>query len=382
MPIYKMTGKKNGKQRYRVRINYTDNYGKAHQTDRTVYGLEEAKMLEYQLTNDIKRKKETPAASMTISDLYSEYINAKRYEVRETTLDKSVRIIARYIIPECGSTKLSKFNVAAVQKWKMYMEGLNIGITTKRNVYGVFHAMINYAVKMEYMTRNVLEQAGNFKAPLDTTATKEMQYYTADEFKRFIAAAKSEAEAAEAKGELYKWNFYVFFNIAFYTGMRKGEINALQWTDIKDGRISITKSVAQKLKGPDRITPPKNKSSIRTIQIPLPLMAVLEQHKERCSAIDGFAESWYICGGVRCIRDTSVQKTLQRCAEAAGVKAIRVHDFRHSHASLLANEGINIQEIARRLGHAKISMTWDTYSHLYPREEERAVKILNNIKNV
>ena len=68
--------------------------------------------------------------------------------------------------------------------------------------------------------------------------------------------------------------------------------------------------------------------------------------------------------------------------EAAGVKAIRVHDFRHSHASLLANEGINIQEIARRLGHAKISMTWDTYSHLYPREEERAVKILNNIKNV
>ncbi len=382
MPIYKMTGKKNGKQRYRVRINYTDNYGKAHQTDRTVYGLEEAKMLEYQLTNDIKRKKETPAAGMTISDLYEEYINAKRYEVRETTLDKSVRIIARYIIPECGSTKLSKFNVASVQKWKMYMEGLNVGITTKRNVYGVFHAMINYAVKMEYMSRNVLEQAGNFKAPLDTTATKEMQYYTADEFKRFIAAAKSEAEAAEAKGELYKWNFYVFFNIAFYTGMRKGEINALQWTDIKDGRISITKSVAQKLKGADRITPPKNKSSIRTIQIPLPLMAVLEQHKERCSAIDGFAESWYICGGVRCIRDTSVQKTLQRYAEAAGVKAIRVHDFRHSHASLLANEGINIQEIARRLGHAKISMTWDTYSHLYPREEERAIKILNNIKNV
>ncbi len=58
---------------------------------------------------------------------------------------------------------------------------------------------------------------------------------------------------------------------------------------------------------------------------------------------------------------------------------IRFHDLRHSHASLLANEGINIQEIARRLGHSKIEITWNTYSHLYPREEERAIKILDKI---
>ena len=51
----------------------------------------------------------------------------------------------------------------------------------------------------------------------------------------------------------------------------------------------------------------------------------------------------------------------------------------HSHASLLANEGINIQEIARRLGHSDIKMTWNTYSHLYPREEERAIIILDKI---
>ena len=62
-----------------------------------------------------------------------------------------------------------------------------------------------------------------------------------------------------------------------------------------------------------------------------------------------------------------------------GLPTIRVHDFRHTHASILVNEGINIQEIARRLGHAKIEMTWNTYAHLYPREEERAVSILNKI---
>ncbi|MCL2821480.1 MAG: tyrosine-type recombinase/integrase, partial [Oscillospiraceae bacterium] len=58
---------------------------------------------------------------------------------------------------------------------------------------------------------------------------------------------------------------------------------------------------------------------------------------------------------------------------------IKIHGFRHSHVSLLANEGINIQEIARRLGHAKVEETWNTYSHLYPREEEKAVDILNKI---
>lgn len=63
----------------------------------------------------------------------------------------------------------------------------------------------------------------------------------------------------------------------------------------------------------------------------------------------------------------------------AGVKKIRIHDFRHSHASLLANAGINIQEVARRLGHSRIEMTWNTYSHLYPKEEERAIKVLDEI---
>ena len=61
------------------------------------------------------------------------------------------------------------------------------------------------------------------------------------------------------------------------------------------------------------------------------------------------------------------------------MKTIRIHDFRHTHASLLANEGINIQEIARRLGHSKIEITWNIYSHLYPREEERAVAVLDSI---
>lgn len=109
-------------------------------------------------------------------------------------------------------------------------------------------------------------------------------------------------------------------------------------------------------------------------------MNILNEHKARMKkAFPKFTNDYRVCIGEGCLRDSSINNRNEHYAKVANLPKIRIHDFRHSHASLLANEGINIQEIARRLGHAKIEMTWNTYSHLYPREEERALKILNEI---
>lgn len=382
MPIYKMTDKngknirKDGLQKYRVRINYTDSFGKPHQIDRVAFGAETAKQLELQLTQ--KTKIEQPAKRMSIKLLYDEYLTAKKHEVRESTLEKSRTILSQHIIPILADMKLDKLSISVLEKWKRNIEDKGFSIRMRKNIYGEFRAMLNYAVKMEYIPKNPLLKVGNFKAPLELH--KEMLFYTPEEFQKFITAAREYCERSENSGLLYDWNYYVFFCIAFYMGMRKGEIYALQWTDIKGMDMSITKSISQKLKGDDRVTPPKNRSSIRTIEIPLPLMAVLEEHKQRCMQIDGFSDDYYICGGKRSVRDTTVQNMNEKFASAAGVKRIRIHDFRHSHASLLANEGINIQEIARRLGHSNVEITLKTYSHLYPRESEHAIGILNEIK--
>lgn len=161
--------------------------------------------------------------------------------------------------------------------------------------------------------------------------------------------------------------------------MRKGEINALKWSDIDDNIIHVRRSIAQKLKGEDRETPPKNKSSVRDLQMPLPLINILNEHQKRYQSINGYSDNLRICGGIKCLRDTTIEKRNEKFAEIAKVKKIRIHDFRHSHASLLANNGINIQEIARRLGHTNIEITWNIYSHLYPQQEEKAVEILNKI---
>lgn len=209
---------------------------------------------------------------------------------------------------------------------------------------------------------------------------KEMDFYTADEFKKFISVARQNAQEAEKRGFLSEWDYYVFFVIAFYTGLRKGEIHGLQWGDISKGYLSVKRSISQKLKGGDRETPPKNTASIRTLQMPIPLKKILDEHKKRWKQYEGFNSTFKVCGGTKCLRDTSIENHNKKFAQLAGVKKIRIHDFRHSHVSLLANSGINIQEIARRLGHSKIEMTWNTYSHLYPKEEEKAVEILNKIK--
>lgn len=380
MPIYKMNGKKDGLQKYRVRINYTDSTGKAKQLERVAYGREEASELEARLRSELK---ELSAPRMTVQELYDEYIRSKKYEVREATIDKIKQRMEGFVLPPLKDYKLEKLSPSVLQKWKSDIEerttasNERLSLKYKQNIYGTFKAFLNYAVHMEYVPKNPLDKVGNFK---DANAIKKkMDFYTAEEFLEFIAAAYANATQSTLDS-INEWNYYVFFNIAFYTGMRKGEIYALKWTDIDDNIIHVSRSITQKVSGGDRETPPKNKSSIRNISIPMPLKEALDIHYNNYKTIDGFNDDWYICGGKSCIRDTTLENHNKMYAKLAGVKKIRIHDFRHSHASLLANNGINIQEVARRLGHSNVEMTWNTYSHLYPQEDERVLSVLNKIK--
>lgn len=374
MPIYKMSKKKDGLQQYRVRVNYVDRDGRSRQMDRTVYGLAEAKELERSLTREVKERT-AGVSRLTVSLLYTEYISVKRHQVRESTLAKCQQALDHHVLPALGDIRIDRLSAQTLQRWKTGIEEKDLAIQTRKNIYGEFHALLNYAVKMEYLFRNPLDLVGNFKEVYFASQQDKLQYYTPEQFKAYKEAA------ARSVRSITDWGYYVFFCIAYYTGMRKGEINALKWSDIDGDVIHVRRSIAQKLKGGDRETPPKNKSSLRDLQIPVPLQHILAEHKARQQAgADSFTDDFRVCGGIACLRDTSIDKKNRQFAALAGLPHIRVHYFRHSHASLLANEGINIQEIARRLGHSDIKTTWQTYAHLYPREEERAIQILNKIE--
>jgi len=378
MPIYKTNGKKDGLQKYNVRINYISDDGTPKQLTRTAYGSEAAKDLERQLTKDVKSKGENSVKSITVQELFNMYVKSKEFEARESTLDKLIRNFNLYVKPTMENTRINKLTVSMLQEWKLLIEQKNLSLTTRKHAFSVLRATLNFAVKMEYLERNPLLKLGNFK---DAFINKrEMGIYTAEQFVQLINTIEKIAEERQAKyNDLSEWDYYVFFNIAFYTGLRKGEINALKWSDIKGSLLSVSRSITQKLKGGDRETAPKNSTSIRTIQMPLPLIKVLKKHRERQETLEHFTEDYRICGGERCLRDSTIHNRNIHYAKLSGLSPIRIHDYRHSHVSVLANEGINIQEIARRLGHSKIEETWNTYSHLYPREEEKAVDILNKI---
>lgn len=366
-----MNGKKDGLQKYRVRINYIDAAGTARQIDRVAYGRDAARELERELQ---KESTSLQSSRISVKDLYDEYMITGANELRPTTFRTRKARLEHHVLPLLGNYKLNKLTPAALQSWKNEIDKKGLALSMRQSIYAVLRSMLNYAVKLEYIPKNPLLTIGNFKDPYETT--HNVDFYTPEEFKKFILAARI---CAETKDTLAEWGFYVFFNIAFYTGLRKGEIHALKWTDIDGQILHVRRSISQTLKGEDVETPPKNRSSVRDLQLPLPLIDILKDHYMRYKAIPRFNDDWRICGGLKPLRDSTIQKRQKQYAQTAGVKSIRIHDFRHSHASVLANNGINIQEIARRLGHSDIETTWNIYAHLYPREEERAVNVLNKI---
>lgn len=379
MPINRTKIKKDGMQQYRVRVNYTDAAGVHRQIERTVYGKQAAVEKEAELLAQVRQPAPVGYCALdvpqrTVRNLYDEYTRSKAAEVRQSTLSKTKSILSNHILPTLGDVPLTALTTQQLQAWKNTVAEKDIQIKMRQNTYKEFRALLNYAVKLDYLPQNPLLKIGNFRDAYAVKPAETLQYYTKDQFIAYAAAARDMADT------LLRWGMYVFFCIAYYTGMRKGEINALKWSDIDGATLHVRRSVNCKTKGEAVIeTPPKNKSSYRDLQIPAPLRSVLDAHRARQQQDKRWQEDWRVCGGPACLRDTTISHYNELFAKAAGVPRIRVHDFRHSHASLLCNAGINIQEVARRLGHADVQMTWNTYSHLYPQEEERALAVLNEI---
>ena len=373
MPIYPTGKKKNGKQQYRVRVNYTD-AGQYQQKERLCWGYKEALELEQRLRTLFSN--DATGGEMLLNDFFAEYLKQKEGEIRETTKDKIKSNIENHVLPELGSLSLSEITPRAIANWKTYLLGKNLSIIYCRRIYGSLKNLLNYAVRIKFIPENPMKNIENFRDVNFQTTDTKLQFYTPEEFMRFAAAADAGVR------NYFGRSIYMFFMIAFYMGLRKGEIHALRWDDIDGDVMRIRRSISQKVKGKSITeTPPKNRASIRSLQIPKPLAQLLAQYRvlQQLHYPKKWNAQFRVIFGDRCISDTSISNYNIKWAKAAGLDPIRIHDYRHSHASLLANEGINIQEIARRLGHSNVQITWNTYSHLYPREEERAITILNRV---
>lgn len=135
MPIYKTGDKKDGLTKYKVRVNYTDDSGKAHSLTRVAYGLDAAKTLEAQL----QKSDHAPSSTLTVPELIDLYLEDKRHELRESSVDKSRRILNLYVRPL--DIKINKLNIPALNEWKRGISELDLKHRTKSNIYVTFKAL-------------------------------------------------------------------------------------------------------------------------------------------------------------------------------------------------------------------------------------------------
>ena len=181
-------------------------------------------------------------------------------------------------------------------------------------------------------------------------------------------------------------SYDLFFTITFFTGMRLGEILALNWYDINliTNTIHITKT-AYFVHGTNHINSTKTRAGTRHITINHKLARMLGDWKEKQS--DLLKEFTTDTESLQVIQSTPLpitknmidKKFKQILARNNYLKKIRIHDLRHSHASLLINQGEDYLVVKERLGHASITTTIDTYSHLYPSKQKTLANKLDDI---
>lgn len=174
-----------------------------------------------------------------------------------------------------------------------------------------------------------------------------------------------------------------FYSIYFfYTGVRIGEALALTFADIDNGVVSINKTISKEYyNGKRAITTPKTKKSIRKIHIDSILKNEIELLRKHYSTIySDFNNSYFVFGGTIPLSNSTVERKKNKWCDQANVKRIRIHDFRHSHATLLITNSIPITAISHRLGHSNVSLTLDTYAHLLDEDEKRVSDTLNSLR--
>ena len=304
---------------------------------------------------------------MTFERLIDLFLNFKETRVRENTFygykNKLPYLKLLYNI------KVKDFNYIQFEKWHDYINSTDLATRTKNDIYKLLKTIMNYGASWyEFNFAKVYPKMTNFNNPNEMP--KEQLFYTYDEFKQFISVEKD-----------LKWK--CIFEILYYCGIRRGELRGLQWKDIDlDKRtLSITKQITDRngsIKNV-RFSLPKTKSSIRTLKMPQILVDDLKTLKSELKTMKEFNDNFFVAGSMFPVATNTINNHKDKNCKLANVKRIRLHDFRHSCASLLINKGANVQVVAKYLGHTKIEETLKTYAHLFISTLDEIVAVIDKL---
>ena len=304
---------------------------------------------------------------MKLNELCDLFYSYQENKVKNTTLYTYIQ--RRKYLKKLENIKLNKLTVEDYKIWRKNLENKNLSINYKNNILRYFKEILRFAEKWyEYDFRHLYNKFDRFKDP-NAVVEESINYYTYNEFEQFISVETD-------------LKYRVAFEILYYCGLRRGELLALTWEhiDFYNKELKIRQNLVEnRLDGGYLLTSPKTKSSIRNLPLTNKLMEHLKELKEMNSKYKNFNNKWYVVGNEKYLSITNLLTRKNKNCRLSGLKQIRLHDFRHSCASLLISKSTNVAVVAKYLGHTKIDETLNTYTHFFKSDLDKVVEILDNL---
>ena len=301
------------------------------------------------------------------------YQNYVKPQIRPTTQANYEAKIYQHIIPELGRIPLNQLAQKDLQQFYARMKtggrlirteqfGKGLSDSMVRGLHAACRSALEKAVQEELIRTN---PAVGCKLP--PKRGREMQVPGREELQRFLIQAQAEG-------------YFELFLLDLCTGLRRGELLALQWDDLdfKTGALTVNKQVYE-VKGRLQVSVPKTRASIRRLVLPPGVVEVLRQYRERVDS------RWIFPSPVKedmPMTPGAVRRRLQIILERAGCKRIRFHDLRHTFATLSLESGMDVKTLSAMLGHVSAATTLDIYTHVTgDMQSEAAAKIDRGLGN-
>jgi len=295
----------------------------------------------------------------------------------DRTQESYYSTVERHLIPSLGRVAITDLQAQHIQSY--YAEKLNKGradgkggLSARSVVYHhrILSKALGYAVKMGVVVRNVADVVQPPRVQRVTMST-----LSSEEATRFLDAAR-------------ETDYYVYLATLLYTGLRRGELLALRWRnlDLDSGTLTVVETAYKLGNGEYRIKEPKTPQSRRNVTLPISLVELFKVYRADQELLriqlgislnaDDFV---FIRPDGSPINPNAITLAFRRIIKRAGLRRIRLHDLRHTHATLMLKAGVHPKVVSERLGHANIGITLDIYSHVLPGLQEAAAEKFDKI---
>lgn len=321
-----------------------------------------------QIEADFRRNLITAANHISMKALYEDYKQDRliRRGLAERTISDYKRIIEGEILPFFKATAIQELTARDVNRFLRHLDEAGKGKYALK-YYQQLHEMGQYALRMGYISINPCSQVEPPKR-----AISEVKIYEPEECRKILAAL--------GNYRLSEWA--AFFSISIYSGMRPGEIIGLNWSDLDGNTITVQAGSVQ-LKGEKckRTDRPKTKKSIRKILLPDAVLAFIKKWKgEQSEYKIRFGSAWpdneamFTNDLGERIGITTPSRRWKLFTRETGIRHLPLYSLRHTNASLMIAQGLNVRDVSSRLGHSQTSTTLNIYAHSFLDASERATQ--------